>query len=126
MKLRILDDSLRLRLPQSDVARLRADDRVEAAIHFGPGPRQRLVYALVVSPTAQRMSAVITEGEIAVHLPAQVARDWMDGDEVSLRGEQSVGEGRTLSLLIEKDFKCVVPREGEDAYDGFANPNASC
>lgn len=126
MKLRILDDSLRLRLPHSDIARLRAHGRVEAAIHFGPGPRQRLVYALVVSPTAQRMSAVITEGEIAVHLPAQLAHEWIETDEVGLRGEQSVGEGRTLSLLIEKDFKCVVPREGEGEYDGFANPNASC
>ena len=44
---------------------------------------------------------------------------------MSLRGEQSLGDG-TLSLLIEKDFKCLTPREGEDEYDGFANPNLTC
>lgn len=99
---------------------------MEAAIHFGPGPRQRLVYALVVAPDAQRMSAVITESEIAVHLPEAVAHAWVDGDEVSLQGEQAVGEGRTLSLLVEKDYKCLTPRKGEEDYDGFANPKASC
>ena len=126
MKLRILDDSLRLRLPKSEVDQLRDTGRVEAAVHFGPGPRQRLVYALVVAPDAQRICAVITEGEIAVHLPQPVAHAWADGDEVSLRGEQAIGDGRSLSLLIEKDFKCLVPREGEEEYDGFANPKASC
>ena len=46
MKLRILDDSLRLRLSQGELERLRTLGRVEAAIGFGPGPSQQLVYAL--------------------------------------------------------------------------------
>lgn len=125
MKLRILDDSLRLRLPQGEVQQLRRTGRVEAAIRFGPGPQQRLVYALVTVPEAQRISATLTDREIAVHLPQALAHAWADGDEVSLRGEQSLGEG-TLTLLVEKDFKCLTPREGEDDYDGFANPNSSC
>lgn len=125
MKLRILDDSLRLRLPQSEVQRLRTTGRVEATIRFGPGPEQRLVYALVVVPQAQRISATLTDREIAVHLPESIAHAWVDGDEVSLKAEQSLGEG-TLALLIEKDFKCLTPREGEEQYDGYANPNTSC
>lgn len=125
MKLRILDDSLRLRLPQGEVKQLRTTGRVEATIRFGPGPQQRLVYALVVVPQAQRISATLTDREIAVHVPEATARAWADGNEVSLRGEQSLGDG-TLQLLIEKDFKCLTPREGEDEYDGFANPNLTC
>jgi len=125
MKLRILDDSLRLRLPQGEVQQLRTTGRVEATVRFGPGPDQRLVYALVVVPGAQRISATLTDREIAVHLPESIAHAWADGDEVSLKAEQSLGEG-TLSLLIEKDFKCLTPREGEEQYDGFANPNTSC
>lgn len=125
MKLRILDDSLRLRLPQGEVQQLRTTGRVEATIRFGPGPEQRLVYALVVVPGAHRISAMITDREIAVHLPEDVAHAWADGDEVSLRSEQSIGDG-ALALLIEKDFKCLTPREGEEEYDGFANPNTSC
>lgn len=125
MKLRILDDSLRLRLPQGEVQQLRDTGRVEAAIRFGPGPDQRLVYALITVPEAQRISATLTDREIAVHLPQSIAHAWADGNEVSLRGEQSLGEG-TLTLLVEKDFKCLTPRDGEEEYDGFANPNTSC
>lgn len=126
MKLRILDDSLRLRLSQSELARLRTLGRVEAAIGFGPGPEQQLGYAIVVAPQAQRIGATFTEREIVVALPKAVADAWIDGDEVGVRAEQSLGPGRTLALLIEKDFKCLTPRPGEEAYDGLPNPNTSC
>jgi hypothetical protein len=126
MKLRILDDSLRLRLSQGELQQLRTRGRVEAAIHFGPGPAQRLVYALVVDPEAQRMSATLTDREIVIHLPKAAADAWAGGDEVGLRGEQSLGSDRRLALLVEKDFKCLVPRPGEEGYDGLPNPNASC
>ena len=126
MKLRILDDSLRLRVSQSELQELRTSGRVQATIHFGPGPEQRLVYALVVDPEAQRVSAILTDREIVVHLPRAAAHAWADTDEVSLQAEQSLGPDGHLALLIEKDFKCLVARPGEEAYDGFANPKASC
>jgi len=124
MKLRILDDSLRLRLSQGELERLRTLGRVEAAIGFGPGPEQQLVYAIVVAPAAQRIGATFTEREIVIALPKAMADAWIEGDEVGLRAEQSLGHGRTLALLIEKDFKCLVPRPGEESYDGLPNPQA--
>lgn len=126
MKLRILDDSLRLRLSQGELERLRTLGRVEAAIGFGPGPEQQLVYALVVAPEAQRIGTTFTEREIVVTLPKAMADAWVAGDEVGLRAEQSLGPGRTLSLLVEKDFKCLTPRPGEESYDGLPNPKATC
>lgn len=124
MKLRILDDSLRLRLSQGELERLRTLGRVEAATGFGPGPAQQLVYALVVDPDAHRISATLTEREIAVVVPRAAALAWIESDEVGLRAEQSLGADRTLALLIEKDFKCLVPRAGEEGYDGLPNPRA--
>lgn len=126
MKLRILDDSLRLRLSQGELERLRTLGRVEAAIGFGPGPDQRLVYALVVDPAAHRISATLTNREIVVHLPQAAAHAWIAGQEVGLHGEQSLEPGRSLALLVEKDFKCLVPRAGEESYDGLPNPRSSC
>jgi hypothetical protein len=126
MKLRILDDSLRLRLSQGELERLRTLGRVEASTHFGPGPEQRLVYALVIAPEAQRISATLTDRELVVHLPKVMAEPWLAGDEVGLRAEQSIAPDRTLALLIEKDFKCLVPRPGEESYDGLPNPKSSC
>jgi hypothetical protein len=126
MKLRIFDDSLRLRLSRSELEQLRTLGRVEAAIGFGPGPEQQLVYALVVAPGAHRITATLTEREIVVTLPKAMADAWVAGDAVGLEAQQSLGPGRTLALLIEKDFKCLQPRPGEESYDGFPNPNTSC
>ena len=126
MKLRIFDDSLRLRLSQGELEQLRTLGRVEAAIGFGPGPAQQLVYALVVAAGVQRITAMLTEREIVVTLPKAMADAWVAGDEVGLSGEQSLGPGRTLALLVEKDFKCLVPRPGEEGYDGLPNPRSSC
>lgn len=126
MKLRILDDSLRLRLSQGELERLRTRGRVEAAIGFGPGPEQQLVYALVVAPEAQRIGATFTEREIVVTLPKAMAEAWATGDTVGLSAQQSIGPDRTLALLVEKDFKCLQPRPGEESYDGFPNPGSSC
>jgi hypothetical protein len=126
MKLRILDDSLRLRLSQGELEQLRTLGRVEAAIGFGPGPAQQLVYAIVVAPGAQRITATLTEREIVVTLPKAMADAWIGGNEVGLSAEQSLGPDRTLALLIEKDFKCLQPRPGEESYDGFPNPNIGC
>jgi hypothetical protein len=126
MKLRILDDSLRLRLSQGELERLRTLGRVEAAIGFGPGPEHRLVYALVIDPAAQRIGATLTGREIVVHLPGAAAHAWLASDEVGLHAEQSLGPDRSLALAIEKDFKCLEPRPGEEGYDGLPNPRASC
>jgi len=43
-------------------------------------------------------------------------------DEVSLQAEQPLGDGENLKLLVEKDFRCLSPREGEDDADLFPNP----
>ena len=64
----------------------------------------------------------------ALHLDglADSADAWIGGNEVGLEAQQSLGPDRTLALLVEKDFKCLQPRPGEESYDGFPNPNTSC
>lgn len=125
MKLRILDDSIRLRLSQSDVAELGRSGRVTAQTRFGiEGPA--LVYSLSVAGDAQSPRARLDGHTIDVELPAEVARQWVDTALVGVSSQQDIGEGRSLTLLIEKDFKCAVPRPGEENYDGFENPDSSC
>jgi hypothetical protein len=125
MKLRIRGDSIRLRLDQSEVAQLRDGGRVEQAIHFGPGEGARLGYA-VVADGVDEPRAELHAGSIVVHLPRARVRAWADGDEVGLEAAQSTGDGRTLRVLVEKDFRCLASRPGEDDRGGFPNPNASC
>jgi hypothetical protein len=120
MKLRILGDSLRLRLSQSEVDQLGKDGRVEDGIRFGP-QGARLMYALVADDAAAAPSASFDASRIVVSVPTGAVRTWVDSDQVGMSAQQG-----NLHILIEKDFKCLTPRPGEEQYDGFPNPNQSC
>jgi len=43
---------------------------------------------------------------------------------VSIAASQILDEGDQLSILVEKDFACLAPREGEDETDMYPNPKA--
>lgn len=121
MKLRIHGDSLRLRLSRSEVARLRQNAQVEDSIDFG---NRKLIYILHVVTTAPRISAVYDNDCIRIEAPRAAVEQFADTDQVSLEAEQPLASGRSLQILVEKDFKCIHKAEGEDA-DAYPNPLAS-
>ena len=123
MKLRIRGDSLRLRLGQTDVATLGREGRVAETTHFGP--EHALVYAIETSADVGAIEARWKDGELTVVVPASTAKQWLDTEQVGLTHEQSIDDERALAILIEKDFQCLVPREGEGDGDGFPNPAAN-
>jgi hypothetical protein len=126
MKLRMLGDTVRLRLSKSEVEQMRARGRVEEVVHFGAQPDDQLRYALVSDADARAMFARFSGGVITVYVPTAQVRQWASTDQVGLRVVQSIDGGRTLEILVEKDFRCLEPRPGEEAYDGFPNPKATC
>jgi len=115
MKLRLHDNSLRLRLSQSEVGRLRDTGKVEDLIVFQPG--KELLYTIETG-AAQEPAATFENARIRILLPTSVATQWIESDQTGI--EASTG---TLRLLIEKDFQCLhrAPQPGEDA---FPNPLA--
>ena len=123
VKLRILGDSVRLRLSQSDVQTLLASGRVEERTHFPSGAV--LLYA-VEAGDGEAIEAALDGTNVVVRIPRAAVTQWGESDEVTLQAEQPVGADQTLALLIEKDFKCAVPRPGEEDYDGFPNPDVTC
>src|SRR5579863_2836339 len=113
MKLRLHSNTLRLRLSQSDVARLAESGRVEEKIEFAPG--QALVYALESRPAAA-VAASFDGMRIEVVVPAELAAVWMESGETGIEGS-----GGTVKILIEKDFVCAHGPKEENA-DAFPNP----
>jgi hypothetical protein len=125
VKLRIRGDSLRLRLTRSELRQLRETGSVVETIHFGASALEyELCSADVPAPVAR-----FAGNRIQVSLPRAQANAWADGDEVGIAAEQALEHG-SLALLIEKDFRCLAPRAGEDDGDAFPNPGvesgASC
>ena len=112
MKLRIRGNSLRLRLSQREVAQLSQEGLVEDAIAFGPS---KLTYVLTTSD-GDRIGATYESNRIVVTLPKKRAADWASTDEVGIE------EKGDLHVLVEKDWSCLKPREGEDDSDAFPHP----
>jgi hypothetical protein len=120
MKIRILDDNVRLRLARSEVECIASGRAVEASTRFPGGGRFR--YALEVG--GGEMTAAFRVGSLVISVPPATAQHWAATDsEVSIRGSLPLDDG-ALGILIEKDFECLEPRPGEDAKDRFPNPNA--
>jgi len=105
MKLRIHDNSIRLRLTRSEVARFAAAGAIEGAIEFGPLPNQRLTYGLESSPQAAGLEVRLDERRVTIVLPEPTAKAWTEGDEVGVKGTQSLGEDKQLDILVEKEFR---------------------
>ena len=123
MKIRIRGDSVRLRLKRSEVVQLAAGTGIVEETHF---PGAVLTYRLDVSENSG-ISATFDNGSLVISLPKSKVLDWASSDEVSLHAEQELSGSGALSLLIEKDFKCLEPghhRDCEDDEDTFPHPRA--
>ena len=121
MKLRIRDNSVRLRLTRAEVDRLRDDGLVSARTGF-PGGRE-FEYIVESSPASVKPAAFLSECVITVRLPETAVLAWANSEQVSIREEQLLDDGK-LTILVEKDFACLAPREGEDESDMFPHPDA--
>lgn len=122
MKLRVKNNSVRLRLTQSEVARFKDSGRVEEAIEFGIEPHQRFVYVIKSGAETKTMRAAIENNRITILVPKAQADEWTNTAQIGIENEQTIGGGKTLRLLIEKDFACLEPRAGETDADTFPHP----
>jgi hypothetical protein len=104
---------------KSELEQLAETGTVADAIHFGPG--QALTYRIIADRSGQT-AARFAAGEITVHVPGGDVQSLATTDQVSIRGEQKLAAGESLSILVEKDFECLVPRAGEDPRDLYDNP----
>lgn len=122
VKLRIRDNSIRLRLMRGEVDALRADGLVSARTAF-PGSRS-FRYSLESSPASVNPAAFFSDNELIVRLPETAVLAWATTEQVSIRGEQVLDDGDKLAILVEKDFVCLAGRDDEDESDMYPHPAA--
>ncbi|MBT8131039.1 MAG: hypothetical protein KJO35_02125 [Gammaproteobacteria bacterium] len=117
MKLRIKGDSLRLRLTQGDVASLLQNGNLVEQMSLVDGSFR---YQLRSSTSAEKITAALRESMLSVSIPDQQMRSWADSTEVSLADQDG-----PVKILVEKDFACLKPRDGEDDADAYPHPDAA-
>ncbi len=123
MKLRLLDDSIRLRLSRSEVVAAEQQGVVEGQTRFPDGTVFQ--FALEALSTGS-LSASYAGDRMVVRLPAAEISTWANDDAaVSLRGELKLPDGAHLKLFVEKDFQCLTGRPDEDQSGLFKNPDTT-
>lgn len=123
MKIRIKDNSLRLRLTQTEVDTFQATRKVACAIAF---PNDTQLHYTLLWGTGDAYAARFDGQEIEVVVPDNVGKTWLAPTEVGMEQQVALPNGGSLRLLIEKDFACLTERVDEDESDMFPNPNANC
>lgn len=122
MKLRILDNSLRFRLSRPEVDAIRDLGLLRSVVKFPGGAR--FEYVLESSPASVAPTADYADNVMLVQLPESAVREWADSDAVTIASDQILGNDGVLTLLVEKDFACLSPRDNEDESELFAHPEA--
>ena len=115
MKIRILDNSIRLRISQSEMNDLNESGSIQRTMNFQNG--NRFKYGLYKSGTND-LTAEMKENEIRVLIPISKVEELVHTDLIGVEEDS-----RGLKVLVEKDFKCLNDRE-EDESDLFENPLA--
>jgi hypothetical protein len=116
MKLRIRENSIRLRLTKSEVVIFADKGLIENSTEFLNS--NNFIYAIKSSDSVTNLEAVFNDGRIEIIIPKQIVLNWAETEDVGISGSSGV-----LKILIEKDFACLTVREGEDETDAFPNPS---
>ncbi len=119
MKLRIQGNSVRVRLNQGEVRSLANAQRVEQTTEFSGF--SRLTTHIEPSNEVSRSNVTFEGDRLTLRLPVGQVRQWAQSDQVGIESDQPIGDGRSLHVLVEKDFECLHPRPDEN-IDTFPNP----
>jgi hypothetical protein len=121
VKIRIKDNSIRLRLTRSEVDLMLDSGVVTSKTTFPSG--REFHYTLASNPASVNITASYFDNEIRVQLPTEMTLAWTKTEQIAIKSEQVIDDGERLSILIEKDFACLAPRTNEDEADMYPHPD---
>jgi len=119
MKLRIKGNSIRFRLTQSEVKIVEQTGLVKDQIKFSNSIS--LEYEIKAATGLEYVEATYSEDKITLKVNESLIRDWAHSDQVTISSSLDLSSNENLTILIEKDFKCLSPRD-EDESDMFPHP----
>ena len=123
MKIRIKDNSVRLRLTRTEVEKFGKEKYIEGRTEFCNG---EFIYAMRRDDTTEEICADLSDNKITMHIPASISDAFVNTDTVGFQQEQILANGNKLFLLFEKDFKCIDGEILEDQSDNYENPLVAC
>tara|TARA_B100001559_G_scaffold289830_1_gene268449 strand:- start:3436 stop:3804 length:369 start_codon:yes stop_codon:yes gene_type:complete len=120
MKLRIKGNSIRFRLTRSEVEELNKKGHVEDLVNFGDGVK--FIYEIKADLNKNILEPVFKANKISVLVCQDQISQWALTDKVTIKENYINSDGDEVIVMIEKDFKCLSPRD-EDESDMFPHPS---
>jgi hypothetical protein len=127
MKLRLKgspQNTLRLRLLRPEMERLATGDALEETMNFGPGAANTFTYTLSSNVSAETIHVRRHASGLNIIVPQERVLLWAREDQIGIYETIGFSDGRTLELVLEKDFACINGSESENVGT-FQNPSAA-
>jgi len=118
MKIRIKENSIRLRLTKSEVEQFLIDGQFSQTCKIGTNI---FSYTLKSSEEVEDLMATFDKNNITVFMPNSYLPQWKAADKVGFTNSVVMEDKVTLSLKVEKDFVCLDDTD-EDQSDNYPNP----
>ncbi len=120
MKLRLYQNSIRMRAQIPEVETIKTTGVIEAFVRLGPNNNDKLIYKVKFDDSSD-LNIEFHDREVIMHVPKETGRQWAESEEVGIYGSQDLGGGKHLKILLEKDFKCLDNTD-EDQSIMYPNP----
>lgn len=119
MKMRCVQNSIRLRLRKSEIEALGKGATIIEEVGF-PGETSSLGFSLKMADKTSDIQATYVDHQIQITIPQTQASNWINSNQVGIETFLSLQNAQQLQVLIEKDFPCK-DRESEDKSDLFGD-----
>lgn len=121
MKIRMKENTLRLRLSQAETEQFGRDGKVSTITRFGSGSDSFISYSLEKGEIAKAVFTTFNGSEIKVIVPGKLADEWAFTSLEGFEENVPLNDGQSLYVLVEKDLHCLHKRVVEDDSDSFPN-----
>jgi len=115
MKIRCVQNSVRIRIRKSELEQLKLGSVLTESVLFPNN--QKFEYRLSINPENE-YGAIFQNGALHIALENKEGKAWLSTEQVGVEFNLKNQDNSELHVLIEKDFPCL-DRPEEDKSDTF-------
>ncbi|MBK8502519.1 MAG: hypothetical protein IPL46_10055 [Saprospiraceae bacterium] len=119
MKLRLKDNTMRIRLSMTEVDALIKTGQISATTVF---PGSNALTTEIVLEEVDSVEVSLKNSKITISIPSHLLSRWNIDSQVGHQWQIAIGKDHFMDLYLEKDFRCLTERRGEDQTALYPNP----
>jgi hypothetical protein len=85
-------------------------------------PGSRTLTTEIVLEEVDLVDVSLKNSKITISIPTHLLTGWNINDQVTHQWQIAIGKDHFMDLYLEKDFRCLTERPGEDESALYPNP----